>query len=355
MYRKAIAVLVVSLVMGEAHAQSSVTLSGIIDGGISFTNGVGANDKNQWAYGQANLVVSRLIFSGVEDLGGGMATLFKLESGFLPGAGKSTNSGQPTSAGNFLFDRGAWVGLRKDDFGTISFGRHYTPFVEVLYRTDASGFENFGSVANTVFQTRTGFNGFQYTWANNSVKYQTPTIYGLSASVLNSFGGTAGDFQNQREVSAALYYALGPVSASAGYISGNDPTGVTDHTVARAYTVFLAYTGSAYKVSLNFQNFKDPATGSSQDYYSVGARYDITPAFRLVSDYTYLADRVNTERNGAFFKLGVHYLLSKSTDLYTEAGLSRNNAQGTLGISSTSPASAGINQRSVVTGMIHFF
>jgi GBP family porin len=338
MYRKAIAVLVVSLVMGEAHAQSSVTLSGIIDGGISFTNGVGANDKNQWAYGQANLVVSRLIFSGVEDLGGGMATLFKLES-----------------AGNFLFDRGAWVGLRKDDFGTISFGRHYTPFVEVLYRTDASGFENFGSVANTVFQTRTGFNGFQYTWANNSVKYQTPTIYGLSASVLNSFGGTAGDFQNQREVSAALYYALGPVSASAGYISGNDPTGVTDHTVARAYTVFLAYTGSAYKVSLNFQNFKDPATGSSQDYYSVGARYDITPAFRLVSDYTYLADRVNTERNGAFFKLGVHYLLSKSTDLYTEAGLSRNNAQGTLGISSTSPASAGINQRSVVTGMIHFF
>jgi general bacterial porin, GBP family len=355
MYKKIIAVLAVSLVMGEAHAQSSVTLSGIIDGGLSFTNGVGANDKNQWAYGQANLVVSRFIFSGVEDLGGGMAALFKLESGFLSGTGKSTNSGEPTSAGSFLFDRGAWVGLRKDDLGTISFGRHYTPFVEVLYRTDASGFEDFGSVANTIFQTRTGFNGFQYTWANNSVKYQTPTIYGLSASVLNSFGGTAGDFQNQREVSAALYYTLGPVSASAGYISGNDPTGVTDKTVARAYTVFLAYTGSMFKASLNLENFRDPATGSNQYYYSVGGRYAITPAFSLVSDYTYLSDRGNSERNGDFFKLGVHYLLSKSTDLYTEAGLSRNNALSTLGVSSTSPASPGINQRSVVAGMVHYF
>lgn len=355
MYKKIITVFAVSLVMGNAYAQSSVTLSGIIDGGLSFTNGVGATDKNQWAYGQANLVVSRLIFSGTEDLGGGTAALFKLESGFLSGNGKMTNSGQPTSQGSFLFDRGAWAGLRKDDLGTLSFGRHYTPFIEVLYRTDASGFENFGSVANTVFQTRTGFNGFQYTWANNSVKYQTPTIYGLSASVLNSFGGTAGDFQNQREVSAAVYYTLGPVSLNAGYIDGNDPTGLTDGTVARAYTVFLAYTGSMFKGSLNFQNFKDPATGSNQDYYSVGGRYDITPSLRLVSDYTYLSDRVNSERNGCFFKLGVHYLLSKSTDLYTEAGLSRNNAQGTLGISSTSPASAGINQRSVVTGVIHFF
>src|SRR5580658_3247202 len=98
MYRKIIAVLAISLVTVEAHAQSSVTLSGIIDGGISFTNGVGATDKNQWAYGQANLVVSRLIFSGVEDLGGGTAALFKLESGFLSGSGKGTNSGQPTTA-----------------------------------------------------------------------------------------------------------------------------------------------------------------------------------------------------------------------------------------------------------------
>lgn len=69
MYKKIITVFAVSLVMGNAYAQSSVTLSGIIDGGLSFTNGVGATDKNQWAYGQANLVVSRLIFWGRRTLG----------------------------------------------------------------------------------------------------------------------------------------------------------------------------------------------------------------------------------------------------------------------------------------------
>jgi GBP family porin len=82
MRKRIIAVLAMSVMMSEAQAQSSVTLSGIIDGGLSFTNGVGAPDKNQWAYGQANLVVSRLIFSGAEDLGGGNQALFKLESGF---------------------------------------------------------------------------------------------------------------------------------------------------------------------------------------------------------------------------------------------------------------------------------
>ena len=46
MYKKIIAVLAISIAMSEAQAQSSVTLSGIIDGGLSFTNGVGAPDKN---------------------------------------------------------------------------------------------------------------------------------------------------------------------------------------------------------------------------------------------------------------------------------------------------------------------
>jgi general bacterial porin, GBP family len=355
MYKKVLAVSALALALGEAHAQSSVTLSGIIDSGINYKSGANAANNDQWAFGSGNLITSRFILSGDEDLGNGLHALFKLESGFLSGTGAMTNARLPASAGSYLFDRGAWVGLKQTDFGQLSFGRHYTPFVEVLYQSDASGFENFASVANTIYQTLTGFTGVQYTWANNSVKYTTPTFHGLTGSVLESFGGVAGDFANQRVRSAALYYTLGPFSLNGGYIDGNDPSGLTSKTVARAYTVFADYTLDKFKASLNFENFKDPATGSNQDYYSLGGRYQVTPAVQLVADYTYLNDRQNSDRDGYFYKLGVHYFFSKLTNVYAEAGLSHNDALGTVGVSSVFPSSPGLKQRSVVLGMVHFF
>lgn len=355
MYKKILALSALSLAVADAHAQSGVTLSGIIDSGISYKSGDNAANASQWAFGSGNLVTSRFILSGNEDLGGGLQALFRLESGFLSGTGAMTNARLPATSGSYLFDRGAWVGLKAQNLGQLSFGRHYTPFVEVLFQSDASGFENFASVANTIYQTLTGLTGVQYTWANNSVKYTSPALYGLTASVLESFDGTAGDFQNQRVRSAALYYTLGPFSLNGGYIDGKDPSGVTNETVARAYTVFLDYTLSNFKGSLNFQNFKNPATGSSQDYYSVGAQYRITPTVQFVADYTYLSDRVNSERNGYFYKLGVHYFLSKSTNVYAEAGLSHNDSLGTVGIASVFPSTPGMKQRSVVAGLEHFF
>jgi general bacterial porin, GBP family len=355
MYKKLLAVSALCLLVNDVHAQSSVTFAGIIDSGLSYKSGSNAANASQWAFGSGNLVTSRFIFQGVEDLGGGVQTLFKLESGFLSGTGAMTNERLPATSGTYLFDRGAWVGLKQADYGTLSFGRHYTPFVEVLFQSDASGFENFASVANTIYQTLTGFTGVQYTWADNSVKYQTPNFHGLSASVLNSFGGTAGNFQSKRVVSAALYYTLGPLSLNGGYIDGTDPTGQTNETVARAYTIFLTYVAGQFKGSLNFENFKDPANGSNQIYYSVGGQYWLKPFLELVSDYTYLSDRVNSNRNGGFFKLGVHYLLSKRTDLYTEAAISHNNSLGTVGVASVFPSSPGVNQRSVVMGMKHLF
>jgi general bacterial porin, GBP family len=355
MYKKLLAVSALALAVADAHAQSSVTLSGIIDSGLSYKSGANAANASQWAFGSGNLITSRFILSGTEDIGGGVQALFRLESGFLSGTGAMTNARLPATAGSYLFDRSAWVGLKDQTLGQLSFGRHYTPFVEVLYQSDASGFENFASVANTIYQTLTGFTGVQYTWANNSVKYTSPTLFGLTASALESFGGVAGDFQNQRVRSAALYYTLGPFQLNGGYIDGKDPTGVTNKTVARAYTVFMDYTLSSFKGSLNFQNFKNPATGASQDYYSVGAQYRLTPSVQFVADYTYLEDRVNSDRNGYFYKLGVHYFLSKMTNVYTEAGLSHNNALGTVGIASVFPATPGLKQRSVVFGLEHFF
>lgn len=70
---------------GAAHAQSSVTLYGLIDAGISYVNHAqnasggssslvkfddGINGGNRWG------------LKGAEDLGGGYKAIFTLESGF---------------------------------------------------------------------------------------------------------------------------------------------------------------------------------------------------------------------------------------------------------------------------------
>lgn len=94
-----------------------------MDSGISYKSGANAANESQWAFGSGNLITSRFILSGTEDLGGGLQTLFKLESGFLSGNGAMTNARLPATSGSYLFDRGAWLGLKQTNLGQLSFGR----------------------------------------------------------------------------------------------------------------------------------------------------------------------------------------------------------------------------------------
>ena len=68
------------------HAQSSVTLYGILDAGITYVNNTGGAHAVKFddgiSYG------NRIGFKGVEDLGGGLQAVFVLESGFHLGNGQ---------------------------------------------------------------------------------------------------------------------------------------------------------------------------------------------------------------------------------------------------------------------------
>ena len=71
------------------HAQSSVTLYGLIDAGITYSNKVattGGHDKLV-KYGDGVASGSRWGIRGTEDLGGGLKALFVLENGFSSGDG----------------------------------------------------------------------------------------------------------------------------------------------------------------------------------------------------------------------------------------------------------------------------
>src|SRR5579859_8019999 len=95
-----------------AHAQSSVTLYGILDTGIDFASNVNGNHLYQMASGVS--AGSRWGVRGKEDLGGGLAAIFDLESGF--------NSTNGSLGSGLAFSRNAYVGLDSQTLGTVTLG-----------------------------------------------------------------------------------------------------------------------------------------------------------------------------------------------------------------------------------------
>ena len=67
-----------------AQAQSSVTLYGLIDAGVMYTNNVakGATHGSLLQADSGGINGSRFGVRGSEDLGGGLKTTFRLENGF---------------------------------------------------------------------------------------------------------------------------------------------------------------------------------------------------------------------------------------------------------------------------------
>ena len=82
--KKSLIALAVLAASGAAMAQSSVTLFGVVDEAVSYTNG-----KTNWnGINSGGNATSRIGFRGVEDLGGGLKAGFVLEQGFYVDQGR---------------------------------------------------------------------------------------------------------------------------------------------------------------------------------------------------------------------------------------------------------------------------
>jgi hypothetical protein len=217
---------------GAASAQSSVTLYGILDAGISFKNVKYSNgpvDINSSQFGMQYGTQSgnRFGFKGVEDMGSGNRLTFQLENGFDIGNG---TAGQ----GSRLFGRQAWFGVENDAWGFARMGRQQNFATDYFAAIDpfALGFgqANMGLAFGSANTDR----------LSNSLKYQTPTMGGFTAGVMYSFSngmdgfylnnpktgtaitssGSAYNFDstnNQRQISLGAKYANGPIYVSASW------------------------------------------------------------------------------------------------------------------------------------------
>jgi predicted porin len=317
------------VVSGIAHAQSSVTLYGLVDGGLLYTSKslnttTGQNDGHKFAMVDSALSASEFGMRGVEDLGGGLKATFVLESGIDISSGGFGNSN-----GN-MFGRQAWVGL-SGNFGAVKAGVQYSPFVLSAIATDPRGISYFGSGAviyvGNVFATGL-FN-------QNAVSYTSPVIAGFQGSALFGLGGKAGDFGSGRQYSASLKYQTGGLLVTAALYNGN--AGGTAATPVPSTVPFVGRTiGAAYgfgnlSVKASYTLYKISGSFDNR-VYGGGASYAMTPAFDIDGGVWVTSDGNDTSNHSLLTAIGLKYILSKATILYGQVGLVRNHGLMDTGI-----------------------
>ncbi|ABB11304.1 porin [Burkholderia lata] len=328
--RKGAAIAVAgSLMGGVAHAQSNITLYGIVDAGLLYTSKTaGANGQNlghQFSAVDSGSLPSQFGLTGTEDLGGGMKASFKLESGI-----NMRNGGFDDSNGN-LFGRQAYVAL-ENQFGKVAIGLQFSPFFLSLLDTDPRGFSQLGSGLIIYADTVTGTGAFN----SNAVSYTSPTIAGLQGKAMLALGGAAGNFQAGRQYSASLKYTVGNLLISGGIYSGN-----SGGTVSTPIPTTVAFWGRAIGATYNFGvvtakaqfvNYK-VAQSYDSNVYSAGLDSYVTPQLNLNGGIYFTSDRNHTANHSIMGAAGATYNLSKSTALYAQVAVVNNHGTMNTGIS----------------------
>ncbi len=235
---------------GAASAQSSVTLYGTVDVGLSVGHGDTAN-RTQVSSGNTN--TSRIGFRGREDLGGGMFAGFMLEGGLLAdsGLGLASNTNNqatgtataPAGTQGLTFARESYLDLG-GSWGTLRLGR--TSPAHYRNRIELDPFTNIGVGAS---QATTGsLEVLTRTRVSNMVKYMTPDerlggFFGMFDYYLGENLSNAVNKDDGNGFSSRVGYKAGPWLASVAY-------GVTKYSpTATAGDVKVLNIGGTYSLA----------------------------------------------------------------------------------------------------------
>ena len=260
---------------GIAQAETSVTLYGVVDGGIGYHQTKFSENRSTTALQQGTAssfknnrtglidgvqLGNRWGLRGTEDLGNGLRAVFVLESGFSLGTGHQAQGGR-------LFGRQATLGLAGDSWGQLDLGRQTN--IASKYLGEASPF-GYGFDQANLGAAMSAANTVRY---DNMVMYQTPNFSGFQFGVGYSFrvnGNQAGsDTINGAKVktdnpgvTAGLRYNNGPIGAGLTYDQFKDRQGVTSNggtgsVTAKAWGAAFSYDFDVVKLHLGGGQTRD--------------------------------------------------------------------------------------------------
>ncbi|MCP3728479.1 porin [Paraburkholderia sp. CNPSo 3272] len=350
---KLVAVVAAILAAGSVHAQSSVTLYGVLDAGLLYTsravNAGGTNIGHRFSLMDSGLSGSNFGLRGTEDLGGGLSAIFDLESGI-----DMANGGFGNSNGNF-FGRQTWVALN-GGFGTVRAGLQYSPFVLSLISTDPRNASYFGS-AGVIYVGNVLATGL---FNPNAISYTSPVIAGFQGSAMMALGGQAGDFRAGWQYSARLKYEFDGLvidaalySSNAGGTAASTPVPTTVTFSGR--TIGAGYTFESLMLKAVFINFKVAGSFDNR-VYGGGFGYQITPALLANAGAWYTSDGNDTANHSILVGAGATYSLSKATSLYSQVAFVKNHGKMNTGLALNGALYEGSGSTTGVNvGMRHVF
>ncbi|AUT71842.1 porin [Paraburkholderia hospita] len=383
MKKQVIALAATAAFTAPVFAQSSVTLYGVIDEGVNYTNSVNGHSVVELQSGYAQ--GSRWGLKGAEDLGGGNKAIFQLENGF------DLNSGRLGQGGR-MFGRQAYVGVSNDRFGTVTLGRQYDSVVDYLAQTTSNGNWS-GYLFSHPFDNDNTDNSFR---VNNTVKYASPDIAGFQFGGTYSFSNDV-NFANDRQYSFGAQYATGSLLLAAAYLQANNTGATSSGAIATndasffaqrmrvfgaginytfgSATVGFAYTNSDYHNPTGNGYLGTPgaivAAGSTLNRlrfqnFELNAKYQVTPAFYVGGEYVYTLENYDSSTGSAKPKvhtvgLMADYNISKRTDFYVQgvyqkvAGDKTNSIMDNAFILGTQAPSSTSNQLAFRAAIRHKF
>jgi len=337
---------------GSAAAQSSVSIYGVQDAGITRVSNAGGGKLNLFDAGI--MQAGRLGFRGSEDLGGGMSAVFLLEQGILLDTGA-------LGQGGLAFGRQSWVGLSDRKLGTLTLGRQYDFMFDALVGYINSSMSGGGYANNPLDNDR--MSGQR---VNNSIKYQSPVWSGFSAGALVAFSEAANTVRGTGySRSFGANYKQGPLSLGAAYTYLQNATldvkslvGSTTAVVAGGGYNRVYGVGGSYQITetvvlhgtANNSRFEGTASAAGAEFRNYQAGVVFSPVaqwrFGVAGNATQLYDNHYRQLN-----LTADYLLSKRTDVYVQLIHQKASGNGATANIFLLPGSSDATQTAVRSGV----
>ena len=345
-----------TLLYANAHAQSSVTLFGVVDLAVQSVRSDGAGSATKMASGSSQ--TGRIGFRGTEDLGGGLSAGFWLEGGLAInsgiGAANNTNnqSSGALSASGLQFDRRSTLSLISASAGELRIGRDYTPTYWSISKADPFYANGLGSDRNLIGAG--AISAPTIVRASNSIGYHLPdNLGGIYGQAMYAFGNNTSNVANSDDgkyFGARLGFAkngwdVAGATGSTKYLSG-------DFQISN---LMAAYNAGFVRVSalLNQSTLKTPVRQKQKDYLLAASIPWGVGEFKA----SYVKSDISTSPKGAGANLlafGYLHNLSKRSAAYVHYGRIANTGGATFTNNGLTPVGSGA-AKGIEVGIRHFF